>query len=170
MICVEKPCFPNLKRSWCASRATKEIEHFGSERKSNQLMDTHHPLPKTGALPDEVTAAPILVVALDRALRTLLSFALEQGTSRRVLLARGPEEALRLLAISFPCLVLLDTDLPELSDLYKRIVTSHACVDIPIVVMGPDVPEEVRVHPSCLYLGTFFDLKELLALIHHFVP
>jgi len=117
--------------------------------------------------PGEAAPSEILVIEADEDLGVMLSFALEQETHQRVLLARDGDEAMHLLEVHAPRLVLVDADLPGMQDLslYDQLCTQQGCVEIPTLVIGSELAESVVGQRKLIQLGSFFNLWELFTLV-----
>lgn len=122
----------------------------------------------------EVGRRRVLVVDDDMPLRGMLSAALRQR-GFQVLLAGDGAEALRVMALQLPHIVLLDLMMPGVNgwDFLQRLQETGFIGRIPIIVISA----HLRIEPQAiLQMGVSailpkpFDLDDLVSLIEHLLP
>src|SRR5512133_3558856 len=120
-----------------------------------------------GEVSEMAAAGPILAVDDDDAIRDIVQIVLEDE-GYRVVLARDGAEALELLKVMQPQLILLDMRMPrvngwEFAERYGRLPGHH----VPIVVMtaGRDASLVASDIGARYHLDKPFDVDDLLHLI-----
>jgi chemosensory pili system protein ChpA (sensor histidine kinase/response regulator) len=123
-----------------------------------------------------VALAP-LVLAVDDSItmrRVLQRLLLREGY--RVLQAADGKQALELLRVEIPALILSDVEMPRMDgfELLKQIRSSERMRDIPVVMITSRIADKHREHAKSLganeYLGKPYPEEELIELLHRYAP
>ena len=118
---------------------------------------------------DMTTNQIILVVEDDDSIGTLLIDALSQETLYDAILVTDGQQALQIMQVYKPSLVITDYCLPRMNgiELYDHVHASADLADVPTIIMSAYMPEEEVKKRHLTSLHKPFGLDELLDTIDH---
>jgi chemotaxis protein histidine kinase CheA len=140
----------------------------------------HNPQADSGTLAtDKASVTPLapLVLAVDDSItmrRVLQRLLLREGY--RVVQAADGKQALEVLRIEIPTLILSDVEMPRMDgfELLKQIRSSERMRAIPVVMITSRIADKHREHAKSLganaYLGKPYSEEELIALLGQYAP
>lgn len=119
--------------------------------------------------PHTTTNQTILVVEDDDNIGALLVDAFSQETQYNAILVTDGRQALQIMQVYKPSLVLTDYCLPSMNgiELYDHIHASADLANVPTIIMSAYLPEEEVKKRHLTSLQKPFELDELLDTIDH---